>query len=158
MIRIRLLMLLLAAMLPLAGIHAGSVLVVELNGGSTERFALQDKPELTMSGTKLVVKSTAVEKSYERSAVRSFYFEDSGTGIEELKDNTISYRQTGVNQFLISGLSVDERVTVNNLSGQLFNQTVSQNGDEAFVNLSECPKGVYIIKIGKNNTIKIIKR
>lgn len=36
-------MLLLAAMLPLAGIHAGSVLVVELNGGSTERFALQDK-------------------------------------------------------------------------------------------------------------------
>lgn len=151
-------MLLLAAMLPLAGIHAGSVLVVELNGGSTERFALQDKPELTMSDTKLVVKSTAVEKSYERSAVRSFYFEDSGTGIEELKDNTISYRQTGVNLFQISGLSIDERVAVSSLSGQLFNQAVSQNESEALVDLSECPKGVYIIKIGKKQTIKITKR
>lgn len=157
--KIRLLIMLAAITMPLLKLYAGSVLVVELNTGMVERFALLDKPELTISGTKLVVKSTVLEESYERSDVKSFYFENKGTGIEQVReDSSISIHQTGNDQFLITGISNQDKIVVCNHLGQTFEQFVSRDGGTAVINLSTSYRGVYIIKIGKNKTIKINKR
>lgn len=157
--KIRLLIMLAAMTMPLLKLYAGSVLVVELNTGMVERFALLDKPELTISGTKLVVKSAVLEESYERSEVKSFYFENKGTGIEQVReDSSISIHQTGNDQFLITGISNQDKIVVCNHLGQTFEQFVSRDGGTAVINLSTSYRGVYIIKIGKNKTIKINKR
>lgn len=157
--KIRLLIMLAAMTMPLLKLYAGSVLVIELNTGLLERFALLDKPELTISGSKLVVKSTVLEDSYERSDIKSFYFENKSTGIGHVHGNTaISIHQMGEEQFLITGISNEDKITVCNHLGQTFEQFVSRDGGTAVINLSTSYRGVYIIKIGKNKTIKINKK
>lgn len=157
--KIRLLIMLAAMTMPLMSLYAGTALVVELNTGFAERFALLDEPELTISGTKLVVKTTVLEESYERSDVKSFYFENKSTGIGQVQGNTaISINQIGIDQFLITGISDEDRITVSNHLGQTFEHVVSREGGQAMINLSTSYRGVYIIKIGKNKTLKINKR
>lgn len=144
--------------IPLGSILASSTLVVQLKSGATETFSLFDKPELTMVGSRMNVKSASVETSYERSDIKSFYFVNSGTGIEETVEEKVSFKQIATNQFQISGLSDKDRIVVSNLTGQTFGHVVSKDGPDAFVDLDGCPQGVYVIKIGKKQTVKIIKK
>ena len=156
-VKLRALLALIAIFLPQSHLRAGSVLVMELTTGQTEKFVLQDKPELTMTGTKVTIKSLTLQTSYERSNVSKFYFVDA-TAIKEIRENTVTYRQTAQNQLTVSGLTAQDVIIVSSLAGHVISDCVERTDDEAIIELNGCPKGIYIIKIGHKQTIKIAKK
>ena len=151
-------MLMVALLLPTSLSRAGTVLVVELKNGSTDGFALQQKPELSMNGHLLVVKTADVELSYVRSEIEGFYFTDSGTGIEEKAKPQLTITQTAADRFAIAGLDAADRIQVGSLTGLSADRAVSRSAGSAVVDLGAFPSGMYIIKIGNKQTIKITKK
>ena len=149
--------LLVALLLPMTARAANTTLVVELTNGQTANYLLQDKPVLTMEGTRLNIKTEAVQTDYERSLVKQFYFADGSTGVKEVLKNALVYKQTDADHLEISGLSQNERIAVYNSSGVQVG-SVSRDSDKAVISLSGLQKGIYLVKIGKSQTIKFLRK
>ena len=126
--------LLVALLLPMTARAANTTLVVELTNGQTANYLLQDKPVLTMEGTRLNIKTETVQTDYERSLVKQFYFTDGSTGVKEVLKNALVYKQTYADHLEISGLSQNERIAIYNTSGVQVG-SVSRNSDKAIVSL-----------------------
>ena len=153
----RKLLFILAMMLPLGILAKGSMLVVELTSGQTANYLLQDKPVMAMEGTMLNITTATLQASYERADIKRFYFVEDPSGIQELSKDALSFRQKDADHLEISGLPKGDRVTISDLSGRQ-RGTVSHSDGTAVVNLSGQPKGVYLVKVGKSQTIKIVKK
>ena len=149
--------LLAALLLPMTAMAANTTLVVELTNGQTANYLLEDKPVLTMEGTRLNIKTDAVQTDYERSLVKRFYFIEGSTGVKEVSKDALMYRQTDSDHLEISGLSQNDRIAIYNTSGVQVG-SVSRNSDKAIVSLSGLERGIYLVKIGKSQTIKFIRK
>ena len=150
--------LLVALLLPMTARAANTTLVVELTNGQTANYLLQDKPVLTMEGTRLNIKTETVQTDYERSLVKQFYFTDGSTGVKEvLKNALVVYKQTDADHLEISGLSQNERIAIYNTSGVQVG-SVSRDSDKAVISLSGLERGIYLVKIGKSQTIKFLRK
>ena len=149
--------LLVALLLPMTAMAANTALVVELTNGQTANFLLQDKPTLTMAGTQLKIATATVQASYERAEVKKFYFTDGSTGVKEVLKNALVYKQTDADHLEISGLSQNERIAIYNTSGVQVG-SVSRDSDKAVISLSGLEKGIYLVRIGKSQTIKFLRK
>ena len=149
--------LLVALLLPMTVMAANTALVVELTNGQTANFLLQDKPVLTMEGSRLNIKTETVQTDYERSLVKQFYFTDGSTGVKEVLKNALVYKQTDADHLEISGLSQNDRIAIYNTSGVQVG-SVSRDSDKAVISLSGLEKGIYLVRIGKSQTIKFTRK
>ena len=149
--------LLVALLLPMTARAANTTLVVELTNGQTANYLLQDKPVLTMEGTRLNIKTETVQTDYERSLVKQFYFTDGSTGVKEVLKNALVYKQTDADHLEISGLSQNDRIAIYNTSGVQVG-SVSRDSDKAVISLSGLERGIYLVKIGKSQTIKFLRK
>jgi len=157
--KLKALLVLLAMLLLQCHLKAETVLVVELTTGQTESFALSDKPKLTVSEAMLKIKSTTVEMDFDRSRIVKFYFVDDATAVKEIEDKaTVSYRQSATNQLTVQGLTDRDGIVVSDMAGHVYTDCIERNAESAIVDLNRCPNGIYIIKIGNKQTIKMIKR
>lgn len=149
-----------ALLLPLGIFAANSTLVVELKNGKHAYFILSEKPILTPHGSMVKIESENVMASYERSDVMRMYFADESVGVDDIEKerNSIVFTQTEPYRLTISNLSEKDEIIVSNLAGRLYSGCVSRHGTDAIVDLGSCPKGVYIIKIGNKQTIKMTKK
>lgn len=157
-VKYKILLVVLAMIMPFCYMNASTNLVVELQNGEKVYFALYEEPELTMSGGSVTIRTPFVVIYYECSDISGIYFTDITTNVEKVKDMEVKFTQIGVNKYSIISDSLREKVLVNNIMGYSYNECVSINNDETIVNLSPCPKGIYIIKIGNKKSIKITKR
>ena len=146
-----------ALLLPLSALAAETTLVVELTTGQTANYVLQDKPVLTIEGTLLRIKTESVQTDYERSQVKRFYFTGDHTGLKETLKDALVYKQTDADHLEISGLSQSDRITVCDMAGRQCG-SISRSGDTATISLSGQQKGVYLVRVGKSQTIKIVKK
>lgn len=151
---------LVSTLLPAGTLAAGSTLVVELKEGKQAYFILSEKPVLTTFGSQMRIESESVEISYERSDVLRMYFADGSVGVDdiEINESNVVFTQTETYRLAISNLSEKDRIIVSNLAGRLYNDCVSRNDTDAIIDLEGCPKGVYIIKVGNKQTIKMTKK
>ena len=149
--------LLVALLLPMTVMAANTALVVELTNGQTANYLLQDKPTLTMAGTQLKIATATVQASYERAEVKKFYFTDGATGVKEMLKNALVYKQTDADHLEISGLSQNDRIAIYNTSGVQVG-SVSRDSDKAVISLSGLEKGIYLVRIGKSQTIKFTRK
>lgn len=158
--KLTILFMLAALLLPLGILAASSTLVVELKDGKQAYFILSEKPVLTTFGSRMNIESETVKTSYERSDVLRMYFADESVGINDIEkeENNVVFTQTEPNRLTISNLSEKDRIILSNLAGRLYNDCVSRHGKDAIVDLGSCPKGIYVIKIGNKQTIKITKK
>ena len=158
--KLTVLLVLAAQLLPINISATGSTLVVELNNGEMAYFILSDKPVITPHGSQVEIESKSVKTSYERTDVVKLYFTDESAGINDVEkdDKNVVFSQTEPNRLAIYNLSEKDRIIVSNLGGRMYNDCVSQNSSKAIVDLENCPKGVYIIKIGNKQTIKMTKK
>lgn len=154
----RLLFAAIALLLPFAAIGAEKTLVIELDNGEIYKINLLDEPVITMSGDRFIVDSKSLYLGTYREAVVKFYFINDVTSIESTQKNVITYTQTEDNRILITNLPEKDHIVVCDLDGHLYNSSVSRNEGEITIDLNGCPKGVYIIKIGNKQTIKIGKK
>lgn len=144
-------------LLPMTVKAANSTLVVELTNGQTANYLLQDKPILTMEGTRLNIKTDDIQTYYERSQVKKFYFTDGSTGTKEMLKDALVYKQTDADHLEISGLSQNDRIAIYNTSGVQVG-SVSRDSDKAVVSLNGLQRGIYLVRIGKSQTIKFIRK
>ena len=149
--------LLAALLLPMSTMATNTALVVELTDGQTINYLLLEKPVLTMDGTRLNIKSEVVETGYERNLVKRFYFTGESTGVKEVSKGALVYKQTDADHLEISGLSQSERIAIYNTSGVQVG-SISRDSDKAVVSLSGLQRGIYLVKIGKNQTIKFVRK
>lgn len=155
--RLRVFLLVAVLMLPLSMLATGAALVVEFTNGQTATFLLQDKPMLGMYGTRLYISTESVQTSYERAEVKRFYFTEDPSGVNELSKDVMTYRQTDADHIEISGLSQNDHITVCDMAGRQYG-VVSRSNDKAVISLNGHQSGVYLVKVGKSQTIKIIKK
>jgi hypothetical protein len=154
--RLQLLLLMLLA-LPI-GMLADSqnTLVVKLKNGAETTFFLKDKPNVTFEGTDLKVVSNKETVTFALSDVLRFtYVKKDASGIDEtvVDPTEVSY-DGGV--LVISQLKQGASVDIYSLDGKLLRQLTAHHSGTYRLNLSELPKGVYLVK-ADNVTYKIMK-
>lgn len=158
--RLKILLMLAVLLLSLGNRAEETTLVVKKKNGDITYYKLQERPILSFWGSELKIenKTTTI---YERSEILKFYFEKlPGAGIEDVRENedALIIAQTDNGKWVISNLADNENIIVSDIAGRLYNGLVSKNGSDAVIDLISCPKGIYIIKVGNNQSIKITRK
>ena len=140
----------------------GSVLVLQLKDGSIQTFYLTDRPEITMKGDSLHVVSSNTAVNYLRSTVDNFHFVDGSTigdNIEHVEKDELRFVYQNSQEVSLYGLTdADKPIKVYDMNGRQCQVQVSYGESSANILLGTLNNGVYIIKIGNRQTIKITKR
>lgn len=135
-------------------------LVIKFKEGKTVSYCLADKPEITFYAGKLnVVSNYVAMNSYDRSAIENFYFTEMANDIDDVAQDEMRIVYRDNNNVLIYGLpSGDNQINVYDSNARLVSVEVTNMEEYVSVSLSSQSKGVYIIKIGKNQSIKVLKK
>lgn len=144
-------------LLPLCTLAAQKTLVVELTTGQTASYLLQEKPVLTMKGTQLHIATATIQTDYERGEVKQFFFTGESTDVREVPKEALQFKQTDTDHLEICGLLKNADITVCDLSGRK-SGSVTRTENTAVVSLRGCHNGIYLVKVGKCQTIKIVKK
>ncbi len=133
-----------------------NTLVVKLKNGAETAFVLKDKPNVTFEGTDLKVITEKEIVTFALSDVLRFtYIKKDPSGIDEkVVDPTKVDYKDGV--LVISQLKQGAFVGIYSLDGKLLRQLNAHHSGTYRLNLSELPKGVYLVK-ADNVTYKIMK-
>ena len=121
----------------------GHKLILTLNNGESVSFILQDKPEVTFSGSRVYISSTKSTVDYLRSEVKDFHFEEVVTNIEEIEE--LSYRG-------------NDSIIVYDVTGHMIAIQKDNSLEQAKQYVNSLKPGLYIIKIGNSKTIKYLKK
>ena len=134
-------------------------LLVKKTDGSTIRYVLADEPVVTFSGTKVCIKSTKAEASYERSAVSKYYFETISDGIAEVTTSPTDLRfdYSNADKVTIYGITEASSVNVYDVTGKQMPVLITSSAEAVSVNLSSLSSGVYVIALPNHPSIKIKK-
>lgn len=135
-----------------------SVLFVVLKNGNTHSFQLSEKPEITFAGSDFVISTATTTLRYDRTEIEDFHFADSSVGIEDVKENEMRIIRND-NNIQILGLQSDYKpIRVYSINGILCDTNIDLTDDFANISLSNLAPNTYIIKLGNNKSIKVIKR
>ena len=141
------------------GAFATHQLVVEKTDGSAVKYVLADEPVVTFSGTKVCIKSTKAEASYERSAVSRYYFETISDGIAEVTTSPTDLRfdYSNADKVTIHGITDVASVKVYDVTGKQMPVLITSSAEAVSVNISSLSSGVYVIALPNHPSIKIKK-
>lgn len=136
-----------------------SALIVDMASGETHSFLLSEKPEIIFEDKSLRLRTSKVEVSFMRSDIANCHFAKIQTSINQVSNNELRIVSLEENRLDIYGLNnPEETVNVYDLNGHICNADVQMYGNKACIFLTALPNGVYIIKIGNRQTIKIIRK
>jgi hypothetical protein len=131
-------------------------LVVEMANGSTQTFQLSTRPNVTFQDNQFVISQAGSNVEFSMDNVSSFYFVDSNTGVESLRNDEVTVSYDGQN-IVVSGAT--KGVLVTNLEGIAQHCKATRVNDNLLsVSLENLPSGVYVVSIGKNQNFKIVKK
>ncbi len=131
-------------------------LIVWAKDGTKVAYALTEKPKVTFTETDLVITSNGIEVNYSLENMLRFTYENSTTGITNLKTDETSFKLDG-ESLLFPSLETNSTVSIYAANGTLvFKQTIRQSGVYSFP-LSNLNTGVYIVNVN-GLTYKIMKR
>lgn len=128
-----------------ASADEATALRLTLADAGTEVFCLDEKPQITFSGTEMTITSQALSATYERSEVKAMDFIEV-TSVDALSADEVCYTLHG-NEFSCPG----QAVAVYSLAGT---QVAAGTGS---VSLADLKAGIYIINVN-HKSIKVIKR
>ena len=64
----------------------------------------------------------------------------------------------GGNRLHVYGMTATDRISVYAIDGRKAEASISTSGNEADINLSALPAGIYVVRVNKDCSIKIQKR
>lgn len=148
---------LIAAALILSAIPVSAeYLIVNFKNGSTTSFDLNEKPDVSFDKTQMLIKSSAIETSYNVNDVEKFTFDDKLGVLDKVlgeNETRIIYRDRDYIE--IHGLESANAVTLYSVAGQsIMTARADDSGVVAF-DLSPLAHGVYIIFVSTGQTFKI---
>ena len=142
------------------------VLVVEVTGGGKSIFALASQPTVTFEGipgshnTLMKIANTETSVEYPCTEIVKCYFvseKEIHDGVEQPTAKDMIVRQPSKYVYVIEGVSA-ANVQVADISGRACSQCISPLNGGVRIDLTSTPQGVYIIHIGKGQSIKIMRR
>jgi len=138
--------------------QSGNALVLLMNSGKTYTVYLADKPEVSFENTNLVIDSSTMYICVPLSTVTSFSFLDPAGIKKVLLDDQLKIIRSS-NSVVISPLTdTCNPIRVFDMGGRLVNADIIVSGNTATVSLESLGSGVYVIKIGNQQTIKVTKK
>ena len=136
-----------------------TALVVRMADDTVESFYLSEKPEVTFEGQNLNIVSSKMEVNFLRRDIKEVYFDQVVTGIRQTSMNELRFVYQNDSEITLYGLTdADKPIRVYDANGQLSHADIQISGDSATISLSSLHKGVYIIKTGNRQSIKIIRK
>ena len=141
-------------------------LFVHLKDGTMVQFVLPvQKPVVSFTGgmMKVVFQENGSENyvSFERDQVENLTVGTNDvTAIEDVKsdaDLRVSFDLTSAGVVRVSGLQPSDRLQVFGLDGKNVSAVVSRNDGEATVDLTQQPRGIYIVSVNQRFTFKMMK-
>ena len=153
------LQLMLLALIAALAIHADTVtsLVIQLKDGSTSRFELATKPQVTIDGTNFKLHSDKTDAQIELSTIQRYWFEthDASGITEQGQDQSAIAYEAGT--LVLSGLKAGTTAHVYSADGRLTQTLTAHRNGTYRLSLSALPTGVYIVK-ANSQSFKILKR
>ena len=139
--------------------NSQTALVVRMTDDAVESFYLSEKPEVTFEGQDLKIVSSKIEVNFPRSDVKEVYFDKVETGIKQVAMNELRFVYQNDSEITLYGLKdADKPIRVYDANGQLSRADIQISGDSATISLSSLRNGIYIIKTGNRQSIKIIRK
>lgn len=152
----KLIILMLAGLLwPAAEVAAqGQVLVLHHADGKTTEVELYTLPRIQFQADKMVIISQDVSQEFAKADVVRFTFKGVGTDISNVKSAT-RYR---VDEDCVTFYDVSsaDRISVYNAGGVQIPVSLTADGSNAVLSLTQLPSGVYLITIN-GRTLKFIR-
>lgn len=145
------------AITPVMASNEDNVLIVEMKTGEKMFFKLTEMPVLTFDSEKVFISTSSFSAEY--ADVKKYYFDDYVTDIEQLAADKKAVLFKFINHYtvLISGVAQKARLKVVNIEGKNMPLDTDNTIEGITVNLSNYPKGLYIITCGKYS-FKVNKR
>lgn len=128
--------------------YAG-ILVTMIDGTSTT-IRIDEKPIVTISNNKLIIKTTEATAEFDRAKVARFNFLDEESGIDGVQANESAFVKQEGDLFIFNNLPADSEIKIYNLEGVLMkNETAT--GDYA-LSTADLISGVYIVSVNGVST------
>lgn len=127
---------------------AFSGIEVTLTDGSSMVISMDERPVVTFSGSKLVIKTDVSTTEFERSKVKTFNYLSSSS-IEEINVGDCKVNNTG-ESLQFSNLPAGSEITVHDVSGKLVKSTVAEGSYR--INITDLSSGVYVVSVNGVST------
>ncbi len=150
-------LLLLPAQVLLARVAEENVtcMVLTLNDGTVNRFALTDMPMVTYEGENRVVSTGDEQFTTALSGIKQLSFEQVPTGISEMIEESPKPVFTP-GQARFEGLKTHATVSIYTFDGKMLSSMKANDEGSVSIDLSTLPQGVYILRT-PNQSYKIKK-
>ncbi|MBE6309766.1 MAG: T9SS type A sorting domain-containing protein [Bacteroidales bacterium] len=135
-------------------VKAYSGIEVTLTDGTGMVITMSERPVITFSGDKLVVKTETGITELVRSKVKTFNYLTSSS-VEELKVGDFKVSDTG-DMLLFNNLPAGSEITVCDISGKLVKSATAEGNYR--INVSDLSSDVYIVSVNGVSTKIVIKR
>lgn len=156
----------LAGLLMLAGVSAmlpsqalaEPHLILHFTDGSTTGFVVAEKPHVSFSDSKLLVRSNDITTDYDIATVRKFEFGDMvAIDAPALPGTATRFCYTDHNNLSASGLKAGELLRLVALDGRVAATVRADADGNLALDLSDLPTGIYVVSVetsAKNFKIK----
>ena len=151
----KLLLLLMAVlMLPAIAKAQTPTLVLHHAKGNPTEIELYTMPRIQMTDTKMVITVQGTRQEFDKADVVRFTFKGIVTGISAVKSET-RYR-VDEDRVTFYGVSTTDRISIHNASGMRLPISLTTDGADTVLPLSQLPKGVYLVTVN-GRTLKFIR-
>lgn len=130
-------------------------LIIHFKDGSTTSFVLTDKPSVKFVDNNIRVRAQHVDTDYEASKVAKFVFGDAVSSIREVAANEVRFTIPDGDHIYVSGVNSGETVRVFSVDGYQVAAVRADAEGNAEIDLTELPKGVYVVATESGRTIKM---
>ena len=130
---------------------AAQQLVVWLKNGQKTYFDLSEQPRTSFSGGLLVIKTNAMETSYQRSNILRYTYEGISTGIEKVtkqKNMTVGQTSDGA---ILRNVPKDTVVKLYDVNGLLLETRTSDGRSPITISFARRHAGVYIVNVNEQS-------
>ena len=134
------------------------ILVVWKADGTKAYYELNDMPETTFEGGKLVIRTQSAMVEYPMSEVLRYTYDGVGTnGVSKVRGLHGAMVKRELNSVTIVNLKEDSEVQLFNSEGTLLDTKTSNGEEPVVISVANQPNGVYMVKY-ESQTLKLIKR
>ena len=135
------------------------LLVIDFTDGTDISFALAKKPILTFADQRLCITMENQESEFELSDVVKFHFKEDPSAIRSPRlDDEYTVHWQGDDLIVISNAASNTLVRLYGIDGTMYPSCVNTIGDRIEISLAALPKGIYLLNINNQRTLKINRK
>ena len=135
------------------------LMVIDFADGSEVTIGLSKHPVLTFVEQKLCVSAEDEKSEFELADVVNFHFADASASIHTLREEE-DFRMVwqSDDRIVVFHASPEARVFLYGVDGTFYPSRVSVQGNRFEISLSDLPKGIYLLNINSNRTLRINRK